>query len=269
MPRYQLTIGLVALAPVLSACATEVPVVEVMGECADVYQAELCTWARMQGTTVVAVGATIPLASIENAPEDQELVWPPVMATALRMPESGQQEAGLTEVTVFWEAHGHPPGPYLAPHFDFHFYTITREDRTAIDCIDETKPSVLPAGYSLPDVTLPPPLAEMAGESPLIGLCVAEMGMHSLLISELESTDTFRGSMVIGYYHGTPIFIEPMLTRELLLEKRSFDLPIPSIPGMAGEYPRTFHAEYDAQQQLYHFVFSDFALQEEVVDGAN
>jgi hypothetical protein len=50
------------------------------------------------------------------------------------------------------------------------------------------------------------------------------MGMHSLLTSELESTDTFRGSMVIGYYHGTPIFIEPMLTRSLLLEKRSFDL---------------------------------------------
>jgi hypothetical protein len=44
-----------------------------------------------------------------------------------------------------------------------------------------------------------------------------------------------------------------------LLEKRSFDLPIPSIPGMAGPHPRAFRAEYDAQQQLYHFVFSDFA----------
>jgi hypothetical protein len=231
----------VVLAAGLCACAKEVPVVEVMGECADVYQAELCTWARMQGTTVVAVGATVPLASIENAPDDEHMVWPPVGAAALRMPESGQQQAGLTEVTVFWEPHGHPPGPYLTPHFDFHFYTITPADRAAIDCIDETK------------------LAEMAGESTLIGLCVAQMGMHSLLTSELESTDAFRGSMVIGYYHGTPIFIEPMLTRALLLEKRSFDLPIPSIPGMAGRYPRAFHAEYDAQQQLYHFVFSDFA----------
>jgi hypothetical protein len=249
----------VVLAAVLCACAKDVPVVEVMGECAEVYQAELCTWARMQGTTVVAVGATVPLASIENAPDDEHMVWPPVMATVLRMPESSQEQAGLTEVTVFWEPHGHPPGPYLTPHFDFHFYTITRADRTAIDCIDETKPSVLPAGYSLVDVTLPPPLAEMAGEGPLIGLCVAEMGMHSLLTSELESTDQFRGSMVIGYYHAAPIFVEPMLSRELLLEKRSFDLPIPSIPGMDGVYPRAFRAEYDAQQQLYHFVFSDFA----------
>jgi hypothetical protein len=63
----------------------------------------------------------------------------------------------------------------------------------------------MPAGYSLPDVILPPPLAEMAGVSTLIGLCVQQMGMHSLLTSELESTDTFRGSMVIGYYHGTPL----------------------------------------------------------------
>ncbi len=258
MPRYHLTNGLLVLATVLCACSKEVPVVEVKGECAEAYQAELCTWARMQGTTVIAAGLTVPTASIENAPDEQQMVWPPAITATLRMPESVQQQAGLTELTVFWEAHGHPPGPYLTPHFDFHFYTIPPAERSAIDCTDETKPSVMPAGYSLPDVILPPPMAEMAGVSTLIGLCVEQMGMHSLLTSELESTDTFRGSMVIGYYGGTPIFIEPMLTRSLLLEKRSFDLPIPSIPGMAGAYPRAFQAEYDAQQQVYHFVFSDF-----------
>jgi hypothetical protein len=223
MPRYQLTNGLAVLAAVLCACAKEAPVVEVMGECAVVYQAELCTWARMQGTTVVAVGATVPLASIENAPDDQRMVWPPVQAAALRMPESGQQQGGLTEVTVFWEPHGHPPGPYLTPHFDFHFYTITTAERAAIDCVDQTKPTVLPAGYSLPDVTLPPPLAEMAGESPLIGLCVAEMGMHSLLTSELESTDTFRGSMVIGYYHGISFCVFRLRAGRVALQGRSLE----------------------------------------------
>ena len=259
MPRYHLMSSLVVLAAGLWACAKNVPVVEVMGECAEAYQAELCTWARMQGTTVVAVGATVPIASIENAPADEHMAWPPVPATTLRMPASVQPEAGLAELTMFWEPHGHPPGPYLTPHFDFHFYTIPAAERTAIDCTDETKPSVLPAEYSLIDETLPPEMAEMTGVSTLIGLCVPQMGMHSLLTSELESTDTFRGSMVLGYYHGNPIFIEPMLTRALLLEKRSFDLPIPSIPGMAGAYPRAFNAEYDAQQQVYHFVFSDFA----------
>jgi hypothetical protein len=64
--------------------------------------------------------------------------------------------------------------------------------------------------------------------------------------------------MVVGYYRGKAIFIEPMLTRAMLLEKKSFDLPIPVIPGLEGTYPRVFHAEYDAQSNAYRFVFSDF-----------
>ena len=84
MPRYQFTIGLTVLATVLSACAKEAPIVEVEGECAEAYQAQLCTWARMQGTTVVAVGLTVPTASIENAPDDQPMVWPPAITATLR-----------------------------------------------------------------------------------------------------------------------------------------------------------------------------------------
>ncbi len=45
----------------------------------------------------------------------------------------------------------------------------------------------------------------------------------------------------------------------MLAEKRTFDLPIPSIPGMTGAHPQTFRAEYDAEQEVYQFVFSDFA----------
>ena len=257
MTRSCLT-NVLALAA-LWGCGKDSPVVEVRGECADAFQAQLCTWARTQGTSVVAVGLTIPTASIENAPDDQPMVWPPAMTATLRMPSVAHQTAGLTEITFFWEAHGHPPGPYLTPHFDFHFYTIPRAERSAIDCADETKPTLMPAGYSLPDVTLPPALAEMARDTILTGLCVQRMGMHSLLTSELEGAGTFRGTMVVGYYHGRPIFIEPMVTRSLLLEKRSFDLAIPSIPGMARAYPRTFRAESDARQQVYHFVFSNFS----------
>ena len=248
-----------AVLAALWTCGGNVTGTEVQGECADGFQAQLCTWARMEGTRVVAVGLTVPMASIENAPDDQPMVWPPAITATLRMPEVAHRPAGLTELTVFWEAHGHPPGPYLTPHFDFHFYTIPRAERLAIDCTDETKPPVMPAGYSLPDVTLPPPLAEMAGDTILTGLCVRQMGMHSLLTAELESTQTFRGTIVVGFYRGVPIFIEPMLTRSLLLEKRSFDRPIPALPGMAGAFPRAFRAEYDAGRQRYQFVFSDFA----------
>jgi len=84
------------------------------------------------------------------------------------------------------------------------------------------------------------------------------MGMHSLLTSELESTNIFRGTMVIGYYQGKAIFIEPMISKEMLLERQGFDLPIPAIPGLTGNRPRTFRAEFDTAQKAYRFVFSDF-----------
>jgi hypothetical protein len=98
----------------------------------------------------------------------------------------------------------------------------------------------------------------MIGTATLTGLCVPQMGMHSLLTSEMESTSLFRGTMVIGYYQGKAIFIEPMITKEMLLEQKAFDLPIPAIPGLTGNRPRTFRAEYDTTQKAYRFVFSDF-----------
>ena len=252
--------GLLALAAVLSACkAKEVPVVETKGECADVFQGQVCTWVRMRGTAVIEAGATVPVASIENAPKEQAMGWPPMPIARLRLPESGNAQTGLTELTVYWEATGHPPRPYLVPHFDFHFYTVAPEEQDAVDCADKSKPSVLPAGYAMPDLDLPPPMAKMTGTSTLVGLCVPHMGMHALSAAELQDTIPFRGTMIVGYYHGKPAFVEPMVSKALLLEKLGFDLPIPTIPGMTGVYPRTFRADYDAEKQVYHFVFGGFA----------
>ena len=50
-----------------------------------------------------------------------------------------------------------------------------------------------------------------------------------------------------------------MVTRALLMEKRTFDLPFPTIPGMPEPYPRAFQAEYDAEADAYHFTFREFA----------
>jgi len=154
---------------------------------------------------------------------------------------------------VFWEPHGHPPGPYLTPHFDFHFYSVSRADVQAIDCADATKPAQLAAGYELADVTIEP-----IGH--LVGLCVPQMGMHALPAAELVSTTPFEKTMVLGYYEGQSIFVEPMITRAALLARHSFTLDIPEIPGRpaASRYPRKFRADYDAVGQEYTFTFHDF-----------
>lgn len=252
------TLAAVVLPLAWVACKQEAQLAEVKGDCADVFSAQVCTWARTRGTQLVEAGAVVPLAFIENAPADQPMVWPPAAAAEIDMPEPVRQQGGLTQMTMFWEPGGHPPGAFLTPHFDFHFYTVPPSERAAMDCQDVSKPAALPAQYALPDIPLPPEMAQMMGVSALTGLCVPQMGMHALPASELERTDPFSGSMVIGYYKGSPIFIEPMLSKAMLLRKQPFDLPIPEIPGLAGPLPTRFHAEYDAAQQAYRFTFSEF-----------
>jgi hypothetical protein len=233
----------------LAGCAAGSPIVHVAGACADVHGGTVCTWANTQGANVIDIGATIPMASITGAPHDHEMTWPPLSSGVLELPAGTQERTGLSHLTVYWEPHGHPPGAYLTPHFDFHFYTIGNAERLAIDCTSATKPAQLPEGYALPDFDFGPPIG-MA-----VGICVPGMGMHALPESELESTDTFRGTMVVGYYHGETIFIEPMISRDMLLERKSFELPIPAGSGVRATH---FRADYDAETDAYRFTFSGF-----------
>jgi hypothetical protein len=234
------------------ACAGRTPEPRtVQGECADVYGANVCTWAIMDGDAVIEFGATIPLAVAERAPHDMEMAWPPLANGIVRMPAEVAAATGVDHLTVYWEPHGHPPGAYLTPHFDFHFYSIPTATREAIDCTDATKPAALPADYGMIDLEVP----ELGM---LTGLCVPAMGMHALLASELQSDRVFDGTMVIGFYEASPIFFEPMIARDMLMRRQSFELPMPAVPGLpAGvRYPQRFRAEYDAEGAAYRFVFS-------------
>jgi hypothetical protein len=253
------TLASTLLAIVVGACAKETPVADVTGPCADVYKGSVCTWAKTQGDSLLEVSAVVPIASIENSPAQPAMVWPPAPVAVLDIPEAARQKSGLVHFTMYWEAGGHPPGAYMTPHFDFHFNTIASAERSAIDCTDLSKPPALPTAYALPDIPLPPDMAKMMGVSALIGLCVPQMGMHAIPASELDSKEPFRATMIVGYTRGKPVFIEPMVTKAMLMEKRSFDLAIPQIPGVAGTHPTKFHADYDATKQEYRMIFSAFA----------
>jgi hypothetical protein len=244
---------LIPVIGLLSACAARAPEPRIVeGECADVYGASVCSWATLDGTgALIEFGATVPLAMVEAAPHDMEMAWPPLANAVVRMPAEVAAATGVDHLTVYWEPHGHPPGAYLTPHFDFHFYNISTETRTAIDCRDATKPAALPADYGMIDL-------EVEELGTLFGLCVPEMGMHALLASELQSDETFDGTMVIGFYRGSPIFFEPMIARDMLMRRQSFDLPMPAVSDLpAGvRYPQRFRAEYDAEAVGYRFIFS-------------
>jgi len=232
----------------LPACARRQVV---KGECRPVNGADVCAWGETSGGALVAFGATVPVGAIENAPAEVPMAWPPVADAVIPLPDAVSSATGFRDMTLYWEPHGHPPGPYLVPHFDFHFNTISTDELNTVDCADSTKPARLPEAYELPDVTIP-----QLGT--LLGLCVPKMGMHALLGSELHAPTAFEKTVIVGYYHGRPIFVEPMITRATLLGRQSFSLGIPRVPdGQAGvRYPTTFRAEYDGTAQAYRFVFS-------------
>lgn len=239
-----------------AACAKEAPPPQeartVEGECADVYGGQVCTWATIDATDrVTEFGATIPLATIEGAPAEMEMAWPPAAQASLALPGAVRAATGMQHFTVNWEAGGHPPGPYLTPHFDFHFYSIPATDRMAIDCSDTTKPATLPVGYAMEDPEVP-------GLGVLVGTCVPQMGMHSLPASEMGSTDIFSATVVMGYYQGQPIFVEPMIARAKLLERASFEMPMPLVEGAPADAPRprSVVATYDAEANAYRIAFA-------------
>jgi len=221
--------------------------------CTRVLESQVCTWVVMEGGAAVELGATFPMAIVEAVPSDAEMVWPPEQLAAIELPVEARTSLGIDHLGLNWEAHGHPPGPFLTPHFDFHFYNVSQSEIRAIDCSDETKPSKLPARHVLPDIDVP-------GLGILVGLCVPRMGMHAMVEEELETTDPFGASLVVGYYGGDVIYFEPMISRELLLEKSDFALSVPAIENLplGVHYPSEFRAEYDAVAKQYRMIFTGF-----------
>ena len=236
----------------LAACGDKQVVQK--GECRPVNGADVCAFSTTMNGELASFGAMVPIKAIENAPANPPMVWPPVMAAGIPLPEDVRTKLGFNVLTVFWEAGGHPPAAFFTPHFDFHMNTATLDELKAIDCVDLAKPTALPAGYGLIDVAAPPPMGN------LVGLCVAGMGMHALPSSTITDTAVFQKAMVVGYWKQKPIFAEPMLARATLLERRSFELNIPDVAGVAANvhYPTKFIAAYDSTAQAYKFEFTNW-----------
>ena len=223
----------------------------VPGDCQSVFDGEICTWSKMLGDELVEFGATVPLATVENAELTGEFVFPPITLARISLPKEVTERTGVDHLGVNWEVHGHPPGPFLTPHFDFHFYMINGAEVEAIDCSDLSKPEALPVAYVLPDLEIP----ELGT---LVGICVPQMGMHALDEAEINATELFGATMVVGYYARDIIFIEPMIARDKLLKREDFTLHIPSLSGRGTGIatPSGFKATYDEQAQAYQFKFS-------------
>ena len=230
----------------------------VQGSSGTMFGASVTTWARLAPDgTVLSTGATLPMALIEYAPAMPKgmapMTGPPAgyVPFALDFPAAVKATTFLDHVDVGWVAGGHPP-VYLVPHFDLHFFTVSAQAVQAIDCKDlsQAAPAQLAPHYT-PAV---PPDAKPAD------ICVPFMGFHSLPMTDLAPGMKFDKTMLAVYYAGQLNAIEPMVTRDTLMKKQSFALPVPALAmvGKATRFPTHFEAVFDPASDAYQLTFSAF-----------
>src|SRR5262245_59307612 len=165
---------------------------------------------------------------------------------------AGRAVAPFGWVMVNWNAHGHgspAPPPWLAPHFDIHFYIADEAAIRAlrpgtcgeiIDCEDfkkATKP--VPAAYVHPDHIN-------------VDAAVPAMGNHLIDSKSPElqpGGPAFTQTFIIGANEGKVAFYEPMITLEFLRSKPNACTPIkqPAAFEVAGHYPTKYCVRYQAK----------------------
>jgi hypothetical protein len=221
----------------------------IIGETAVVAGSELSTWARVNGAGEVTwVGLTIPLSLVENMPPEGAIAvlnYPPVVKATTY----------FDHAEIHSEPEGHPTNPayadanrYGVAHFDFHFYGIPVSQVVTIPFgffFEEVATDRLPKFYAQPEA-----------------ISIPQMGRHDAPTSEFIATDHWLATMLAGFLPDASYmhFLEPMVTRELLLRRKSFimQVPRPATLGRATRYPAECIVLYDKDTDAYQFVFVGF-----------
>lgn len=181
------------------------------------------------------IGLELTEAAVTSLAGDMVFLTVPLPESALA--------AGYDHVSLDWMPHGHPPGDLFGvPHFDVHFYMVTEAEQQAIQPSDPhfmDKAANRPAVELMPANFVPPPALEP----------VPAMGEHWV-----DSTDpvfagqAFQAVMIYGAWDGEVIFVEPMVTRDLLTEKRGFGGKVsqPERVAEAVSLPSSWSVSFDA-----------------------
>ena len=171
----------------------------------------------------------------------------------LPMPGKGPKTA-IDHVMINWEPVGHPPPHvYDVPHFDFHFYLVSRAAQEKVRFHNDAESGqpqqqapaeLLPQGYAIPP-----------------GTAVPRMGVHAINMSSGElHGQPFTATFIYGYYNRQQTFLEPMVSLDYLLSKPSFSTAItrPSRYSKPGVYPGAYSVKYAANNDVYEVLLEDF-----------
>lgn len=157
-------------------------------------------------------------------------------------------DVGYDHVSLDWMPHGHAPGDLFGlPHFDVHFYMIPEAERLAIDPADPffmEKAANRPSADLMPPNFVPPPELDP----------IPAMGEHWLDVTDpVFAGQPFEAVLIYGAWDGEVIFVEPMVTRDLLLSRRDFGgaLGQPARVEEPVSLPGAWSVSYDAATDVH------------------
>lgn len=139
-------------------------------------------------------------------------------------------------LAVDWNPHGHEPQHvYDLPHFDFHFYKISLQDRLSIAPYSSATAALFdnfpPSGF-MPATFIPTPGG------------VPQMGKHWVDVSSPEfNGHPFTKTFIYGSYNGQVIFFEPMITLALIKSNTisQTNIPVPQSFAPTNTYYPTVY----------------------------
>jgi hypothetical protein len=175
----------------------------------------------------------------------------PATAHFIDLPEAFKSASLVQNIAIDWNPMGHEPQDvYDVPHFDFHFYFISKEQVQAIDCSDRTP---VPKNLILEDYVLPPLDAP--------GACVPKMGYHAMPLKDLGPDQIFDQTPIYGYYGGDLIFFEPMISHAYLESRQPVEqrilYPDAFVATVQNKFvPTDFYLKFDSSSQTYRLTLS-------------
>ena len=236
------------------------------------------------GRTPVELGVAMTEGAMEGLPAKDPHAAHKAAASAhehldnhpylLSLPERGVAPYKFVELD--WNPGGHePPGIYDQPHFDFHFYTISPEERAAIVPTDpdfQKKADMLPAEAQRPQFyAMAAPPGAPAPAVPLMGVHWVDMRSPELqgMLGKPELYKPFTTTFIYGSWEGRFTFVEPMITRtHIMAKKTAIDpavrnevIPVPMAKeySPAGYYPAAYRITWDSKAKEYRVAVTQLA----------
>jgi hypothetical protein len=229
-PRRVLAIGLAAaVVSFAAACSdsTNPSVAELKGAPVAIGNGTARTFVRTDGSAQpTAIGIELSTTALDNLPT-ATTEWTLALPTGVAAPP-------WDHVAINWNPQGHEPvAIYGVPHFDFHFYTISPAEQMQIAGGPDNTP--------VPDANVPQDYASQVISVPMMGVHWADT-----LSSEFHGSP-FDKTFIYGFYQGKMVFVEPMITRAMLLSQPNVTAKVkqPQAFQRSGFYPTEYSVQYD------------------------